>query len=262
MHRWVVVTLTNSGAEARDIVVATPHQGFAGSGVLWPRPIGSRIQNVVAAGQATIAPLRVINSDAFALRIEPKGKVTVAMELTRAGLDEIEMWQRIAFDAKSEQAGFYRGVVLGIAMLIGIVAISLYTVRTIAVFPFASVFLWSAIGFIALESGYLAQINDALPKSYELGPEVRAVIEGLMLIGLILCLVSFADLRKRRRISCCSPPGSCSPSRSMAGSSRHVPRASPVSVSPSSPHSAFSSSSSCGAKGRHAPARRSCPGPW
>ena len=145
--------------------------------------MGSRIQNVVAAGQATIAPLRVINSDAFALRIEPKGKVTVAMELTRAGLDEIELWQRIAFDAKSEQAGFYRGVVLGIAMLIGIVAISLYAVRTIAVFPFASVFIWSAIGFIALESGYLAQINDALPKSYELGPEVRAVIEGLMLIG-------------------------------------------------------------------------------
>ena len=201
MHRWVVVTLTNSRAEARDIVVATPHQGFAGSGVLWPKPVGSRIQNVVAAGPATIAPLRVINSDAFALRIEPKGKVTVAMELTRAGLDEIELWQRIAFDAKSEQAGFYRGVVLGIAMLIGIVAISLYAVRTIAVFPFASVFIWSAIGFIALESGYLAQINDALPKSYELGPEVRAVIEGLMLIGLILCLVSFADLRKRRPIA-------------------------------------------------------------
>ena len=32
LHRWVVVTLTNSRAEARDIVVATPHQGFAGSG--------------------------------------------------------------------------------------------------------------------------------------------------------------------------------------------------------------------------------------
>lgn len=201
MHRWVVVTLTNSGAEARDVVVATPHQGFAGSGVLWPKPIGSRIQNVVAAGQATIAPLRVINSDAFALRIEPKGKVTVAMELTRTGLDEIELWQRIAFDAKSEQNGFYRGVILGIAMLLGIVAISLYAVRTIAVFPFASVFIWSAIGFIALESGYLPQINDALPKSYELGPEIRAVVEGLMLVGLILCLVSFADLRKRRPIA-------------------------------------------------------------
>jgi diguanylate cyclase (GGDEF)-like protein/PAS domain S-box-containing protein len=201
VHRWVVVTLTNSKDEARDVVVATPHQGFAGSGVLWPKPIGSRIQNVVAAGQATIAPLRVINSDAFALRIEPKGKVTVAMELTRTGLDEIELWQRIAFDAKSEQSGFYRGVILGIAMLVGIVSISLYAVRTIAVFPFASVFIWSAIGFLALESGYLPQINDALPEGYEFGPEIRAVVEGLMLVGLILCLVSFADLRKRRPIA-------------------------------------------------------------
>jgi hypothetical protein len=92
VHRWIVVTLSNSGAAARDVVVATPHQGFAGSGVLWPKPLGSRIQNVVAAGSATIAPLRVINADAFGLRIEPKGKVTVAMEMTRTGLDEIALW--------------------------------------------------------------------------------------------------------------------------------------------------------------------------
>ncbi|MGE3872790.1 MAG: EAL domain-containing protein, partial [Parvibaculaceae bacterium] len=201
VHRWAVVSLINSGAEPRDVVVATPHQGFTGSGVLWPKPIGARIQNVVAAGQATIAPLRVINSDAFALRIEPKGRVTVAMELTRTGLDEIELWQRAAFDAKAEQAGFYRGVLLGIAMLLGVVALSLYAVRTIAVFPFASVFIWSAIAFIALEAGYLPQINDLLPKAYELGPEIRAVIEGLMVVGLILCLVAFADLRRRRPLA-------------------------------------------------------------
>lgn len=201
VHRWIVVTLTNSGADAREVVVATPHQGFAGSGLFWPKPIGSRIQNVVAAGQATIAPLRVINSDAFALRIEPKGRVTVAMELTRAGLDQIELWQRLAFDGRAEQNGFFRGVILGIAMLIGVIALSFYAVRSISVFPFASVFIWAAIGFIALESGYLPLINDALPKPYELGPEIRAVIEGLMLVGLILCLVSFADLRKRRPVA-------------------------------------------------------------
>lgn len=201
VHRWVVVTVTNSGEQAREVVVATPHQGFAGSGIFWPKPIGSRIQNVVAAGQATIAPLRVTNSDAFALRIEPKGRVTVAMELTRAGLDEIELWQRIAFDAKAEQNGFYRGVILGIAMLLGVVALSLYAVRSISVFPFASVFIWASIGFIALEASYLPQINDALPKAYEMGSEIRAVIEGLMLVGLILCLASFADLRKRRPVA-------------------------------------------------------------
>jgi diguanylate cyclase (GGDEF)-like protein/PAS domain S-box-containing protein len=200
VHRWVVVTLTNSGAAARDLVVAMPHQGFAGSGLWWPKPIGSRIQNVVAAGNAAIAPLRVINSDAFALRIEPKGRVTVAMELTRTGLDEVELWQRIAFDGKAEQAGFYRGALLGIAMLLGVVALSLYAVRTLAVFPFASVFIWSAIAFIALELGYLPQINEALPKGFEFGPEIRAVVEGLMVVGLILCLTSFADLRKRRPV--------------------------------------------------------------
>ena len=200
IHRWIVVTLTNGGPAARDVVVATPHQGFAGSGLFWPKPIGSRIQNVVAAGNAAIASLRIVNSDAFALRIEPKGRVTVAMELTRTGIDDVELWQRTAFDAKAEQASFYRGVLLGIAMLLGVIAISLYFVRTLAVFPFASVFIWSAVAFIALELGYLPQINDVLPKSFELGPEIRAVVEGLMVVGLILCLTSFADLRKRRPV--------------------------------------------------------------
>lgn len=76
-----------------------------------------------------------------------------------------------------------------------------YAVRTMAVFPFASVFIWSAIAFVALESGFLPRINDALPKAYELGPEIRAVIEGLMVVGLILCLVAFADLRRRRPVA-------------------------------------------------------------
>jgi hypothetical protein len=111
------------------------------------------------------------------------------------------LWQRIAFDNKAEQGGFYRGVLLGIAMFLGVVALSLYAVRTIAVFPFASVFIWSAIAFIALEAGYLPQINDLLPESYELGPEIRAVIEGLMVVGLILCLVAFADLRRRSPVA-------------------------------------------------------------
>src|SRR5262245_6887033 len=38
VHRWVVVSLTNSATQPRDVVVTTPHQGFAGSGVVWPRP--------------------------------------------------------------------------------------------------------------------------------------------------------------------------------------------------------------------------------
>ena len=62
VHRWVVVTLTNNGAGARDVVVATPYQGFAGSVLFCPRSVGSRIQNVIAAGNGAIAPLRVVNS--------------------------------------------------------------------------------------------------------------------------------------------------------------------------------------------------------
>ena len=64
-------------------------------------------------------------------------------------------------------------------------------------FPFGALFALASVGFIALEVGYLPAFNAMLPEGSRIGDEGRAVVEGLMLTSLILCLVSFVDLRKR-----------------------------------------------------------------
>ena len=199
-HRWAIVTLANHSADIHDLVIATPQQGFVGSGMLWPRQSGSRIQNVAFVGEAAVAPLQAVNADAVSIHLPPNSSVTVALELTRAGLSELGLWKRDAFDQRGEQYGFYRGVLIGIAVLLGVIALSLYAVRASAVFPSVAVFIWASVAFIGLESGYLPLLDDVVPAELRPEAQARAAVEGLMLTGLLLSLVAFGDLRKHWRV--------------------------------------------------------------
>ena len=82
----------------------------------------------------TPVPLRSLGSDALAFRIDPNSSQTFALELTPAGLNSLALWQRNAFEAQAGEYAFFRGVVLGIAMLLGIAIVSFFIVRQRAVF--------------------------------------------------------------------------------------------------------------------------------
>src|SRR5262245_13287273 len=45
-HRWVVFSLLNPDSVPHDLVIVSPHQGFVGSGFLWPKREGSRLYGV------------------------------------------------------------------------------------------------------------------------------------------------------------------------------------------------------------------------
>src|SRR6185295_273810 len=197
VHRWAVVTVANRSLLEQRLIIVTPFQGLVDSGVLWPKPSGSRIQNVIVAGPAVTRPLPAIGADALGLDMKPAQSTTIAFELTSAGLNDMSMWKAQAFAAHESSFTFLRGVVLGIALLVVVAMISLYAIRINAVFPFGALFALASVGFIALEVGYLPAFNAMLPEGSRIGDEGRAVVEGLMLTSLILCLVSFVDLRKR-----------------------------------------------------------------
>jgi len=197
VHRWAVLTLTNPDQDEQALVILTPFQGFVSSGVIWPKPSGSRIENVIVAGTAPTRLLPALGADALEVRLAPSSMTTFAFELTPAGLDEMTLWKRAVFESRENSLAFFRGVVLGIALLMALAMLALFAVRFNAVFPFAALFALASTGFIALEVGYLAPFNAMLPAGYRMGGEARAIVEGLMLTGLILCLVSFVDLRKR-----------------------------------------------------------------
>ncbi len=196
-YRWIVASLANPSSTARDVVMLVPHQGFVGSGVFWPKSQGSRIVSLVSIGGPQPAPLVDYGADALALHLDPGQTLTVALEMNSNDVAGMQLWQRQAFDDKTNAQSFFRGVILGLALLVGLVAISLYAVRISAVFPAAALFIWASIGFIAIEAGYLPAIKGWLGGLDLTAQEIRAITESLMLTGLALCLVSFVELRKR-----------------------------------------------------------------
>src|SRR5204863_8256161 len=82
MHRWVIGTFANHASTAQDLVLEIPHQGFSGSGLVWPRPEGPRAVGLASTGAEPAAKLTSVGSDAFALRLDPGQAVTLALEVT------------------------------------------------------------------------------------------------------------------------------------------------------------------------------------
>ena len=197
LHRWVVFSLLNPDSTPHDLVIVSPHQGFVGSGFLWPKREGSRLYGVQTNTGAAPLPLRSLGTDALAFRIEPNSSQTFALELTPAGLNTLSLWQRNAFEAQAGEYAFFRGVVLGIATLLGIAIVSFFIVRQRAVFLAASLFAWAAVVFLAIETGYLPDMQKWLSLGPEGGQRIRAIVESLMLAGIILCLSTFLELRKK-----------------------------------------------------------------
>jgi diguanylate cyclase (GGDEF)-like protein/PAS domain S-box-containing protein len=197
LHRWVVFSLLNPDSTPHDLVIVSPHQGFVGSGFVWPKREGSRLYGVQTNTGAAPLPLRALGTDALAFRIEPNSSQTFALELTPAGLNTLALWQRNAFEAQAGEYAFFRGVVLGIATLLGIAIVSFFIVRQRAVFLAASLFAWSAVVFLAIETGYLPDIQKWLSLGPEGGQRIRAIVESLMLAGIVLCLSTFLELRKK-----------------------------------------------------------------
>ncbi|HEY7764053.1 MAG TPA: EAL domain-containing protein, partial [Aestuariivirgaceae bacterium] len=197
LHRWVVFSLLNPDAVPHDLVIVSPHQGFVGSEFFWPKREGSRLHGVQNSAEAEAIPLRALGMDALAFRIGPNASQTFALELAPAGLGSLSLWQRSAFEAQAGEYAFFRGVVLGIAMLLAIAIMSFFIVRQRTVFLAATLFACASVLFLAIEAGYLPDIQRWLGLGADDGPKVRASVESLMLAGIILCLSTFLELRKR-----------------------------------------------------------------
>ncbi len=106
------------------------------------------------------------------------------------------LWERDAFDSLSRSIAFFRGAILGVAVLLTLSMLLLYTTRARASFLSGGIFALASVAFVAIEAGYFAQARK-LFLGFEISPaEARAIIESLMSVGLLLCLTALADLRR------------------------------------------------------------------
>jgi diguanylate cyclase (GGDEF)-like protein len=199
LYRWGAVSIRNLGYIPADVVLTIPYQGFVGSGIFWPKEQGTKVVRVTES-RAVASVVNDIGADSLAIPMTAGSRTTVAIQTANATLDGMSLWQRSSFDAYSDSQAFFRGAILGIAILMSVVMISLYAVRSSLVFPAAALFAFASVGFIALEVGYLPLVNQYLPEQLRINSHMRLIVEGLMLTGVILCLVTFLELHKRRKL--------------------------------------------------------------
>jgi diguanylate cyclase (GGDEF)-like protein len=196
MFRWVAAGFANSGATARDVVIVVPDQGFVGSGIFWPKPLGGHVVSITTSSPLALQPLSATGEEAFAFTLAPGATAAVAFEITERGLAGASLWQRDAFDAQNNYYAFFRGALLGVAALLAAAMFALYGFRSRPVFLAAGGLATSSLAFMTLEAGHLPPIVAALQIPALTVALSRALIEGLMAAFLVLYLVTVAELRR------------------------------------------------------------------
>lgn len=193
-YRWLVFSVRNAGAIPLDYVIVAKRKSFVGSGIFWPQ-FGTRI--LVDAQASPGLPPRMEQTrtaDAYSFRVGSNQIVTYALEVAGPWPDNLNLWQRTAFDRKMQQVSFFHGLLLGIATLVAIYVSSLFIIRRKLMFPAAALFTWCGAAFLAVDFGYLPAIADV---SLAVESKIRAIVEATMAFSLLVSLYTFVELRKR-----------------------------------------------------------------
>ena len=196
LFRWIAAGFVNTSDVAQDVVIVIPEQGFVGSGFGWPQPPGGRVVSITAAGISELDRISAMGRGAYAFTLEPGKSAAIAFEATTAELPGARLWQRDAFDDQKDYLSFFRGALLGIAVLLTIAMTALYGFRARPVFLAAGGFALASLGFMILEAGHLPLIIEALRIPALDLQNSRAIIEGTMAAFLLLLLVTLADLHR------------------------------------------------------------------
>lgn len=194
---WTIFTIRNAGAEKRAFVIAVDTQRLAASGLARLQPFGSQLTSVQwLSDTVEHTDQSSSTSDAFRFELLPAQSITVALE-GRAVLNGVRLYDVPSFAQREASLAFLRGAVLAVAFVLALSILSLYGIRANRVFLVGGFFAFSALLFIALESGYLDKLAVAQgPNSFGL-QHVRALVESLLALGVGMLFWGLTSLYRR-----------------------------------------------------------------
>jgi diguanylate cyclase (GGDEF)-like protein len=196
-YNWTIFNIRNSSPSERKLVLVVDDQRFAASGLLQPRPFGERPDGVVlSSGQDTLERALAQSGVAATFRIKPMASVTLALE-GGSQTQAVQVFTQTAFASREASLSFVNGAVIAISLLLAFGMLALFGIRAHAAFVAGSFFALASAAFMALESGFLANLLPQLPIAGMPLDMLRALVEGVLLLALALCLVAFSALRQR-----------------------------------------------------------------
>ncbi len=194
---WTVYTLRNTGPDMRAYVLAVDSQRLAASGILRLQNFGSQTTNVQwLASQVEHTQQTSATADAFRFELQPGQSITMGLE-GRAVLSGARVYDVSAFAQREASLAFLRGAVLAVGFVLALSILSLYGIRTNRAFLVGGFFAFTALLFMALESGYLDQAISARPESAFTLQHIRAYCESLLALGVAVLLWGLTSLYRR-----------------------------------------------------------------
>jgi diguanylate cyclase (GGDEF)-like protein len=192
--KWAIIALVNSSPVPRSLVLSIDHQKFTGSRLFYPLPPGSVIESSISSDNLQLAKILSLGQDAFELSLPPLATRSIAVQLDGEPTDAV-LWDRGAFDLHTRSFAFFEGAILGISILLTFSLLLLFTARAKASFLSCAFFAAASVAFMAVEVGYFSQPITLFPGVQISPQEARAIIEIMMVVGLLLSLSSLGDLR-------------------------------------------------------------------
>ncbi|MCA0433374.1 MAG: GGDEF and EAL domain-containing protein [Proteobacteria bacterium] len=196
-YKWTVFTVRNSAPSQRKLVLLIEEQRFVGSGILVIKPYGVRPRALsFSAGQDQLEAEPAQGGAAVNFVIGPNATVSFGVEAPIT-MRTAKIYSQAAFAARESSFSFMRGAVLTLAGFLVFASLALYGIRAHTAFIAGAFFALTAMGFMALDAGYLAGMAGRLAQSGFPPDTVRAAAESLLLLGLAVCGSAFLALRQR-----------------------------------------------------------------
>jgi diguanylate cyclase (GGDEF)-like protein/PAS domain S-box-containing protein len=199
-YYWSLYSIRNSSDANLEFVVDAEAQGFAGSGLLNLRPLGSKTLHAEATGGAELlTPLSVGDGSTFTFRLSSGQSINIALQ-SRDEKIHAELWQRHSFEDHIENQTFFKGLVVGIAFLITLGILALYSFRPHASLLAGWSFAISSLIFILFETGLLTAATRQSQHLLFSPSLLRPLTETLLSATLLLCVISFTGITKRKPV--------------------------------------------------------------
>ena len=193
-YRWAVFSLINPDKTERVLVLDIPDHGFVGSGVLLPKPPSGRTIAVnLSNGNHPIA-LKVRAHQSFEFSVGPGKHLSVSMELAPGIIDEVRLWNKVAFDTQIANNALFDGVIIGVSLLVAVAIFTLAIVKKQIVFFAVGTFALSAIGFLMLNAGFVPVIGEWIAGVEQYEMLGRAIVETLMFVSISVSLIFLTQL--------------------------------------------------------------------
>jgi diguanylate cyclase (GGDEF)-like protein len=193
---WSLYSIHNASDTSLDLVIDVEAQRFAGSGLVNIVPFGNTALGATAtAGPDFLKPLNLNDQNAFGFTLAKGQSLNVAVE---SGRPEIKstLWQRSAFETNTANMSFFLGLQLGVAFLLTLGILTLYSFRPHAALLAGWIFAFASLLFMVFESGLLSQALRHVPNGALSQSVLRAIVETSLAAALVLCVLAFTGIRK------------------------------------------------------------------